>query len=325
MKNKRQRKVWKAMGAAGLALLLLFLVAPYLFPLSVPAATQGAAPFENSVFLLIDGVSFHYRVFQPPEGQSQGKLLLVHGLAGSTFSFEALAPLLAGKGYLVIAADLPGFGYSDRTLDFQHSQQNRGSGLWRLLRFVDEGLPERLAGMPWHLAGHSMGGGTAAAMALQHPNRTATLVLIDAALSGDARGGLLTRLPVFSQWLGVALEHFVINEGAIRSFLASAYGEEPASEQVAGHLAPLQLPGTAASLAHIMRTAKNEEGQRLAALSLPVLAIWGERDTWVPVSELEPLQAALPDMTVQIIPGAGHCPMETHTPLFADVLLQWLQ
>ncbi len=56
----------------------------------------------------------------------------------------------------------------------------------------------------------------------------------------------------------------------------------------------------------------------------PILAIWGENDTWVPLSELDPLLAVRDDVKVEIIEGAGHCPMETHTDATLDVMTAWL-
>ena len=324
MKRKARSRIPRALGAAALILLALFLMLPYLFPLSAPAAAHGEPPFENNAFRQVNGISFHHRLYPARGPSARGKLLLVHGLAGSTFSFEALAPLVADQGYLVVSVDLPGFGYSDRALDFDHSQDNRGQHLWQLLALLDQELPVDTAALPWHLAGHSMGGGTVAAMALQEPSRSKSLILIDAALANTSRGGFMMQFPPLKQWLQVAVEHFLINEGRIRSFLTSAYGRSPTPEQVAGYLKPLQLPGTAMSFANIVNTAKNEAFERLQGLTLPILAIWGAEDTWVPLSELDKLTTLLPHTSVQIIHGAAHCPMETHTAQFAEILLQWL-
>ncbi len=78
------------------------------------------------------------------------------------------------------------------------------------------------------------------------------------------------------------------------------------------------------SLANIVNTARNEAFERLQGLTLPILAIWGAEDTWVPLNELDKLTALLPHTSVRIIHGAAHCPMETHTARFAEILLQWL-
>lgn len=176
-------------------LLLAALALPYLVPLSAPAHAPESLPFVNSAFFEAESTRIHYRLAVPEESAPLGKLLLVHGLAGSTFSFEALTPLLIQAGVVVVSVDLPGFGFSSRDLDYDHSQANRALTLWQLLDHVDASLNPSLAAQPWHLAGHSMGGGTAYAMALQQPDRARSLVLMDAPLTGGSRSGLLSVPP----------------------------------------------------------------------------------------------------------------------------------
>lgn len=318
-RKKRGKTLWITAGA----LLFVMVFLPYCLPLSQPVA-QGAAPFDNSAFYAQEGIFLHYRTFVPEKADFFGKLLLVHGFAGSTFSFEALAPLLAKEGYLVVAVDLPGFGYSDRNLSFDHSQANRAQLAWGLLAHIDQGLPPGFAAMPWHLLGHSMGGSTVVSMALDSKARVASLILLNAALFEQGAGAALWRIPPLSRWLPVALERVLINEGTIRSLLASAYGSQPEAWQVAGYLAPLQLPGTASSFVNMLKTTKNEDVSQLSGLKLPLLSIRGQEDTWVSKGQQDRLLALLPDTTSRVIPQAHHCPMETHPSQVMDILLPWL-
>jgi pimeloyl-ACP methyl ester carboxylesterase len=308
----------------GVVLLLAALVLPYLVPLSAPAHAPESLPFADSAFVEAAGTRIHYRLAVPEGPAPLGKLLLVHGLAGSTFSFEALTPLLVQAGVVVVSVDLPGFGYSSRDLNYDHSQANRAHTLWQLLDHVDQGFAPDLAAQPWHLAGHSMGGGTAYAMALQQPDRACGLVLMDAPLTGGSRSGLLS-VPPLLQWTLLALEHLVLNEQRIGALLESAYGQKPNEQQVAGYLAPLRVPGTAQSLGRMVRTAREEDLAGFPDLPLPLLAIWGEEDRWVPQSALKALQALRPDMTALVVKGAGHCPMETHPQEVAEALLAWMK
>jgi len=50
-------------------------------------------PFPESRFTTISGLSIHYRVWQP-DGEPVGKILLLHGLGGSTYSFNLIVPFL---------------------------------------------------------------------------------------------------------------------------------------------------------------------------------------------------------------------------------------
>lgn len=61
----------------------------------------------------------------------------------------------------------------------------------------------------------------------------------------------------------------------------------------------------------------------LKQLRVPVALIWGENDRWV-----TPFQgrrvAGLVNRPLRLVPGAGHCPMETHPDAFAQALLSAL-
>lgn len=322
MNSKARRKKGRTIGKIIAIILLEFIFLPYLIPLSVPAFDHQT-PFENSHFVTIDGVTFHYRIDRPEDKTITGKVLLVHGLAGSTFSFQALAPRLAEKGFFVLSLDLPGFGYSDRPLDYDHSQQNRARDIWRVLRSIDEELSGKIASDGWHLAGHSMGGGSVVAMSMKDSERTKSLVLIDPALTDRSQKSFIATLPPMSQWFQVAIEHWLLTESNITRFLGSAYGREPTPEEVEGYLAPLRLPGTARSLSSMFKTSKSEDLGNIRDMPAPILAIWGEKDTWVPLSEFDPLLAVREDVKVEIIEGAGHCPMETHTDATLEVLTAW--
>ncbi len=324
MKRNKGKRALRRIGLAALCVLLLLAALPFLFPLSRPASMTGLLPYDNSEREEIGGTSFHFRSVLPPGDPAKGKLLLVHGLGASTLSFEASAPLIASGGYFVVSVDLPGFGYSGRDPAYDHSQLNRAKDLWRLLAVIDRGLEAGLAAEPWHLAGHSMGGGTVAAMALADEARTKSLALIDAALFDASRGSAAAAFPPLGRWLQAALEHFLLNEGSIRNFLTTAYGRSPTPEEVEGYLRPLTLPGTALAAAGFVRTARNEDARLLREISTPILALWGAEDTVVPVSGAEKLREIRPDAAVRIISGAAHCPMETHTEEFVRILLDWL-
>ena len=93
-------------------------------------------PFAESRFTTIAELSMHYRVWQP-EGVPIGKILLLHGLGGSTYSFDHIVPLLVAEGYAIAAIDLPGFGYSDPALKLEHTPQNRLGLVWTLIDRLD--------------------------------------------------------------------------------------------------------------------------------------------------------------------------------------------
>ncbi len=320
-----------------LVILLIIIVilqfVPFLIPLSEYAGTPKIKPFENSYFYEENGEVVHYRLWPPvitgstsAFGDAVGKILFVHGMGASTASFDENIPAFTEAGYIVVAVDLPGFGYSIRGENLDHSQQHRAELLWKLLNTLDGSAEAGIAEMPWHLAGHSMGGGTVSTMATQNPARTASLLLIDGAISGAGRPALpILSYPPMARWVMVALEHVFITENRIESLLKSAYGRNPSDKEIQRYLKPLQQPGTARGAINFVKTSEGTPLIDLTKYSGPVLAVWGADDEWVPLSELSAIMPFLPQLKTEIISGAGHVPHETHSDLFNESVLKWLE
>lgn len=316
----------KRLKSTAVVLLFLFVILsvfPYLVPLSSPNDVI-IQPFENSNNIVIDDVQIHYRVFEPVTMEPTGKVLMVHGLGGSTYSFEKNAQVIADEGYHVVLVDLPGFGYSHRLDKFDHSQENRSELLWKFVGEIDLGLNEEVMVMKWHLAGHSMGGGTVAAMAALNPTNTESLILIDAALFETNQKSIVSKYPPVTRWLQVALERVFIKRKFISDFLASAYGHPPTEEDVTGYLKPLEISGTARSLNGFINTSRNMEIERVKDIQTPVLIVWGENDSWIPVEDAYKIYAMFDHSKLEVIENAGHCPMETHSNEFNAFLITWL-
>ena len=71
-----------------LGLLLVLMILPYFIPIATPNDLPDL-PYPNSRFFLTsDNVKIHYRVDVPKT--IIGKVLLVHGLAASTFSYRKI-------------------------------------------------------------------------------------------------------------------------------------------------------------------------------------------------------------------------------------------
>lgn len=322
-----RRRIARFIGRLGRILLITVVVLaglPFVIPISYPEAQVSDGPYSNSRFFSVSGVSFHTQIYRPSDTDIRGKILMVHGLGGSSYSFQALAERLQEAGYLVALADLPGFGYSDRSLVYDHSQTNRAADLWQVLAEYDQSDPA-LAGLAWHLAGHSMGGGTVTAMALAPKATLGGLILIDPALvSRPGKASSLMQFRPVKRWLEVWLEHIVARRFAMRYFLSSAYGQPATPEQVSGYLKPLQLPGTARALSGLPDWPQTIGPDSLSDIDQPILVLWGEADTVVPPEKLGLLQQAQPKLTSHLIAGAGHCPMETHTDTVFELLSDWL-
>lgn len=307
-----------------LVLVICVSVLPYLIPIPKPDGSQ-VKPFENSSYTSIEDVSLHYRVWEPtvlPENPVMKKILLVHGLAGSTFSFRQNIDALLQEGYLVVAVDLPGFGYSDRTRGISHSQENRAQLIWKFLSKIDQEYKNE---GKWNLLGHSMGAGTITAMALSEQNRVAKLIYVDGAVLPDkTRNSLLLSYPPVQRWFQVLGRYVLLKEDRMGKLLESAYGRPVTAEEVKGYLDPLKRPGSEGAFIDMIMSSTQIDESRLKEISVPVIGIWGEKDTWVSVQNGYKLEKMMPNFKLYVIDGAGHCSMETHWQEFDKILVDGL-
>jgi pimeloyl-ACP methyl ester carboxylesterase len=62
----------------------------------------------------------------------------------------------------------------------------------------------------------------------------------------------------------------------------------------------------------------------LSDVRTPVLAIWGNEDTWRSLEEGQAQVAELPDASLEIIEGAGHVPMDTNPERFVSLVDRWI-
>src|SRR5438309_5494212 len=109
-------------------------------------------------------------------------VVLVHGIAGSSQTWEEIMPAIASAGYTVIAPDLLGHGESAKPRG-DYSLGAYASGLRDLLAVLGH---DRAT-----FVGHSLGGGIAMQLAYQFPERCERLVLVGSGGLGREVGTLL--------------------------------------------------------------------------------------------------------------------------------------
>jgi pimeloyl-ACP methyl ester carboxylesterase len=306
------------------ALSILFLF--FLFPTSKLFSQEPEKPFPNSRFIILDSIRVHYRTWDPESGNPRGNVFFVHGFAGSTFCFRDLYDTLAALGFRVVAADIPGAGYSEKTTNFNQSHSNRARFLWDL---TDNILPGDT--IPWYIVGHSMGGGTAEAMAIMRKEKTARLILVAGAVFRKTNNMISTMTFLVRQ---KKVKKLIINYAdknlitceSIGKLLKSAYKRLPDSSEVTGYCTPLREENSAEALINIYTNNKEIADLDVRTMTgVPVLAIWGTRDSWVPLRSARIYFSAFPDLRLVKIKGAGHMPMETHLEEFLPVFLEFLQ
>jgi pimeloyl-ACP methyl ester carboxylesterase len=241
-------------------------------------------------------------------------VLLVHGSAGSTAWWDPVVPALAGA-CRVIRVDLLGHGRS--------SSPPGDYGIPAHARRVGAAL-DRLGAGRVTVIGHSMGCMVATALAEQRPDKVAALALIDMAPSLDAAAPesllvrlLLTRFPGRLLWR-------LRSETTIRKAMRSAFTRPV---EIPGAIIEATLGMTHRALAGTARGSLAYMGQhslpdRLAALGVPVLVIFGTEDArYLSSSAVD--YRIVPDAHVELLPGVGHTPMMEDPQATGTLLLEF--
>jgi pimeloyl-ACP methyl ester carboxylesterase len=272
---------------------------------------QQDAEATGDPTLPLDGGNIHVSQDGPRDAPA---LVLIHGLAASTRSWDPLVPMLA-TSYRVIRVDLLGHGRSAKPAGGGYEIPEQG-------RRVAAAL-DRLGVKHAIVVGHSTGGMVATALAEQRRDLVTALALVntgprlDAFISDGPVGGLLF-VPVVGQLLWRLRTDSVIRQAA--STAVSRPGYEIPQEIVDDVRGMTYHAFTATSRAADEYLNQRALPDRLTALGKPLLVIFGQDDRrWRSSSAAE--YRAVPGARVELLPGVGHSPILEDPPRAAAPLL----
>ncbi|MEU5599306.1 alpha/beta fold hydrolase [Streptomyces sp. NPDC020298] len=265
-----------------------------------PHVNGGAEATESATLALDDG-DIHVCQDGP-----RGALLLIHGSASSTRSWNPMVPLLTGS-HRVIRIDLLGHGRSAKPSDRSYAipDQARRAGV----------ALDRLGVEHAVVVGHSGGGVVATALAGQRPELVTALVLINTGPNLDAL--------IAPESAAIGLAQWPPADEQLRRFASTAFSR--AGYQIPEELLDDVRRMTHHSLTTSMRATRSCLEQRtlpdrLTVLGKPLLVIFGEDDRrWRSSSASD--YRAVPGTKVAFLPGLGHSPLLEDPPRTAVPLL----
>ncbi|MFD8546871.1 alpha/beta fold hydrolase [Streptomyces sp. NPDC059649] len=268
---------------------------------SDPYVNGGQA--TESWSLLLDDGDIYVCQDGPREAPA---LLLIHGSASSTRSWDRFVPLLSGS-HRVIRLDLLGHGRSGKPADRSYAipDQARRAGV----------VLDRLGVEHAVVVGHSSGGAVATALAEERPDLVTALVLINTGPSLDAFIAPDSAAAGPTQWPPT--------DEQLRRLASTGFSR-------AGYQAPEELLDEVRAMTHhtcttTMRATRSYLEQRalpdrLRVLGKPLLVIFGEDDRrWRSSSAYD--YRAVPGAQVELLPGLGHSPVLEDPPRTAGPLL----
>jgi pimeloyl-ACP methyl ester carboxylesterase len=245
--------------------------------------------------LLANGLRIAYTV----EGDGPPLVLLHAATSSATEDWAAQRPLLR-QHFRLYLPDARGHAgtFWDTDQGWHHAMLVED-----LRAFADElGLAR------FHVAGLSMGAGTALAFASAHPERLLSAVVAAVSVEPEPRRSVARRL---------------MDPERIER-------EDPAwAARLARRHDPVQGPGAWRKLMVAIRedilAQQPPTPEELRRARLPILLACGDRDPWVPLEQAVRLRRQLPDARLFVAPDVGHVIVAERPSLFNQATLQFLR
>jgi pimeloyl-ACP methyl ester carboxylesterase len=268
-------------------------------------------------------ITLHVATWGPPTRHRA--VVLVHGLTASHREFVELGPMLATRGWYVLAPDLRGRGLS--------SKPPHGYGIAihanDLLTICDTLGLESV-----HIVGHSLGAVIGLYAAALYPGRVGKLVMVDA--GGKVPEDTAQAIAASVSRLGTVYPSLDAYLGAMSQLPMITWG--PFWEQYFRYDAEVHADGTVTS--RVPRAAIEEESAALWATrteELPPLVraptlvlraalgtLGPDRGIVLPAEEAERLRTVMPDCRVEVMPGVNYYTI-VQAPGFSETIASFLE
>ena len=259
-------------------------------------------------------------------------VVFVHGTGAWSETWLPAMDAVAAAGLHAVALDLPPFGYSQRPDPPRYGKQEQGRRIAALL--------DAMALVRPVLVGHSFGAGPTVEAVLAGPDRVRALVLVDAALGireagqAPASGSPLARGFLSVGPLRDAVVATVFSNPRYTRKLLQSFVADPAvatDARVAIYQRPLAVRGTTRAFGQWLPAlllpdpqARSEDPGEYARLRLPVVALWGDRDSITPLAQGQRVVGLVPGARLVVLPGVGHIPQIENADAFNKGLVEAL-
>jgi len=248
----------------------------------------------------VSGIKTRYRVV----GESEQKVLIIHGWAATSYSWRSVSYYLADKGLEAIALDLPGFGETPAPKDVWGTDD--------YVSFIEEFVKEMNLSK-FYLIGHSFGGALALKFTVKNSRLVEKLALAAAVVIRKERLSLRQKISKFLAKHGSK----IIDKTPVYPFF------EKVAYRMAGaydyyHASPI--------MKEIFKKVIVEDMSDLAEkLDKPCLIVWGEHDRAVPLEDAFDLNDLIKNSELKIIRKTGHNPHRSHYEELSKALVNFFK
>ena len=282
----------------------LMVAALFLFCAAAQTFAQATATTPADKTATVYGARIHYL-----EAGSGPVVILLHGLGGDSSNWALTIAPLAAK-FRVIVPDQIGFGRSDKPL--------LNYRVATLVDFLD-GFMKQVGAERASLVGNSLGGFTAAAFALAHPEKVERLVLVDAAgfrMPNDLDPRTLNALnPSTREQAKTILSMIFYN----KQFITDAAVDMMLTRHVtAGDGYTVQR--FIDSIAH----GEDMLDGKLGGIKQPTLIVWGREDQLTPMWMAERFKKEINGSEIVVFDKCGHVPQMEKAAEFNAAVMKFL-
>lgn len=250
-------------------------------------------------------------------------VILIHGFGGSMWQWEHQQQGLSHQ-FRTVTLDLPGSGLSDKPdIAYQPDQ---------MMDFL-VGFMDALEVPHATLVGNSMGAGLVIGMALTHPTRVDTLVLIDGlppdiltnVTAPSFRRALESQAPWWLVSFGNWLFGWLVTDSVLKEVIHDHSLLTPAVLERSNR--NRRRPGIIKPLMAMKKTLpmwETEFAPRIKDIAHPTMIIWGEHDQVFPAVVGAALHQSIRGSTFVTIPQAGHMPQWERPDLVNRSLIEYI-
>ncbi|GAB3626617.1 2-hydroxy-6-oxo-6-phenylhexa-2,4-dienoate hydrolase [Pandoraea terrae] len=285
------------------------------------ATAQTITEASTSRFAEVREGDVDLRIHYNDAGTGGETIVMLHGSgpgASGWANFNRNVEPLVNAGYRVILMDCPGWSKSDPIV----CTSSRSELNARVL----EGLLDTLGIDRVHILGNSMGGHSAVAFALAHPQRVGKLVLM-----GGGTGGPSQFVPMPTE--GIKLLQGLYRDPTLENLRKMlgifVYDTSTLTEE----LMQARLDNMLARRDHLENFVKSlaanpkqftDYGPRLGEIAAPALVIWGRDDRFVPLDVGLRLVWGMQNAHMHIFGRCGHWAQWEHADRFNQMVLDFL-
>ncbi len=283
--------------------------------------SSGITEAATSRFAQIQEGDLDLNIHYNDAGTGEQTVVMLHGSgpgASGWANFSRNVEPFVQAGYRVILMDSPGWGKSDPIVSTGSRSELNACAL--------KGLFDVLGIDKAHLVGNSMGGHSAVAFALAHPQRVGKLVLM-----GGGTGGVSAFVPMATEGIKLigALYRDPTIENLKRMMNVFVYDTSALTEA----LFQARLDNMLARRDHLENFVKSaaanpkqfpDVGHRLGEIAAPSLVVWGRDDRFVPLDTGLRLLAGLQNARLHVFSRCGHWAQWEHADAFNRLVFDFL-